>query len=68
MLRQLTYATTRFGIYEIGKKHINTESFSGKIVLAGLAGAIGGAVGTPADMINIRMENDVRLPPETRRK
>ncbi|XP_008471495.1 mitochondrial dicarboxylate carrier-like, partial [Diaphorina citri] len=27
----------------------------------------GGLVGTPADMVNVRMQNDVKLPPEQRR-
>lgn len=38
------------------------------VLLASAAGAAGGFVGTPADMINVRMQNDVKLPPETRRK
>lgn len=38
------------------------------VLLASVAGAAGGFVGTPADMINVRMQNDVKLPPETRRK
>lgn len=27
-----------------------------------------GLVGTPADMINVRMQNDIKLPAEQRRK
>lgn len=38
------------------------------VLLASVAGAAGGFVGTPADMINVRMQNDVKLPLETRRK
>jgi len=38
------------------------------VLLASAAGAAGGFVGTPADMINVRMQNDVKLPLETRRK
>lgn len=38
------------------------------VLLASAAGATGGFVGTPADMINVRMQNDVKLPLETRRK
>lgn len=38
------------------------------VLLASAAGAAGGFVGTPADMINVRMQNDVKLPVETRRK
>lgn len=68
MLRQLTYSTTRFGIYEVGKSYISTDSFLGKVALAGMSGTVGGIVGTPADMVNVRMQNDVKLPPEQRRK
>lgn len=38
------------------------------VLLASAAGAAGGFVGTPADMINVRMQNDVKLPLENRRK
>jgi len=38
------------------------------VLLASAAGAAGGFVGTPADMINVRMQNDVKLPLESRRK
>ncbi|BFF90753.1 mitochondrial dicarboxylate carrier [Drosophila madeirensis] len=67
MLRQLTYSTTRFGVYEVGKEYINTDTFGGKIALAGLSGLAGGIIGTPADMVNVRMQNDVKLPAEQRR-
>jgi len=71
ILRQLTYSTTRFAIYEVGKRKLAGDrkdiSFPEKILLAGTAGACGGFIGTPADMINVRMQNDVKLPPESRR-
>ena len=69
LLRQLTYSTTRFGIYEIGKQYIGSDSgFVSKVLLASVAGAAGGFIGTPADMVNVRMQNDVKLAPELRRK
>jgi len=68
VLRQLTYSTARFGVYEAGKKYVNTDSFGGKVALAGASGLVGGIVGTPADMVNVRMQNDVKLPPQQRRK
>lgn len=69
LLRQLTYSTTRFGIYEVGKQALGKDAgFWGTILLAGSAGAAGGFIGTPADMVNVRMQNDVKLPPESRRK
>lgn len=69
LLRQLTYSTTRFGIYEVGKQSMgNDAGFFAKIMLAGSAGAAGGLIGTPADMVNVRMQNDVKLPAELKRK
>jgi len=67
ILRQMTYSLTRFGLYEFGKDFISTETFGGKLLLAGLSGMAGGYVGTPADMVNVRMQNDVKLPKEQRR-
>ncbi|XP_039491291.1 mitochondrial dicarboxylate carrier [Drosophila santomea] len=67
MLRQMTYSTARFGAYEAGKEYVNTDTFGGKVALAGVSGLIGGIVGTPADMVNVRMQNDVKLPPQQRR-
>ncbi|OXA43655.1 mitochondrial dicarboxylate carrier [Folsomia candida] len=72
ILRQATYSTTRFGIYEVGKTYLTPPgasdiSFLQKVGLAGFAGACGGFVGTPGDMINVRMQNDIKLPPDQRR-
>lgn len=69
LLRQLTYSTTRFGIYEVGRGSLGPDSgFAGKVLLAGAAGAAGGFIGTPADMVNVRMQNDVKLAVAERRK
>ncbi|XP_034113783.1 mitochondrial dicarboxylate carrier-like isoform X2 [Drosophila nasuta] len=67
VMRQLTYSMSRFGAYEIGKDYVNTETFAGKVGLAGVCGVLGGVIGAPADMINVRMQHDVKLPPEKRR-
>nr|XP_050867584.1 mitochondrial dicarboxylate carrier isoform X1 [Vespula vulgaris] len=71
LLRQLTYSTTRFGAYEIGKQALETPGnptpFYQKLLLAGCAGAAGGIVGTPGDLINVRMQNDIKLAPNLRR-
>lgn len=71
LLRQMTYSMTRFGIYETVKKNLDkpgaTMPFYQKVLLGGFAGCVGGFVGTPADMVNVRMQNDVKLPPEQRR-
>lgn len=53
----------------MGKQTFGSDlDFLGKVLLAGGAGACGGVVGTPADMVNVRMQNDVKLPLEQRRK
>ena len=43
-------------------------TFVNRVALAAVAGCSGGIVGTPGDMINVRMQNDIKLPPEQRRK
>lgn len=71
LCRQLTYSTVRFGIYEVGKQGLSARDknipFYQRVLLASVAGAAGGFVGTPADMINVRMQNDMKLPLEQRR-
>lgn len=71
--RQITYTTTRVAIYEVLKqnltKKLNKEpGFMYKVGISICGGAIGGLVGTPCDMINVRMQNDLKLPKEKRRK
>ncbi|KAJ8037686.1 Mitochondrial dicarboxylate carrier [Holothuria leucospilota] len=73
ILRQLTYSLTRFAIYDTVKGRILASNnnqplpFYQKTLLAMFAGAIGGFVGTPADMVNVRMQNDIKVPVEQRR-
>ncbi|GLH11365.1 Mitochondrial uncoupling protein 4C [Gryllus bimaculatus] len=71
LVRQLTYSTTRFGIYEIAKQSIapsgDSIPFYQRVGLAAVAGAAGGFVGTPGDLVNVRMQNDIKLSPELRR-
>lgn len=72
LLRQATYSTTRFAIYEVTKQAIAGESDKGiplwkMVIMAGVSGAVGGFVGTPADLVNVRMQNDCKLPTELRR-
>lgn len=68
MARQMTYATTRFGIYEVGKQYVDLNSWAQCICLAGFAGFWGGMVGVPFDVVNVRMQNDVKLPPSEQRR
>lgn len=64
VMRQLTYSTTRYGIYEVVtaelKKTNDPIPFYQKIAVAAAAGSVGGIVGNPADMVNVRMQNDVK--------
>lgn len=72
LCRQMSYSLTRFAIYETVRDMIGTTSqgpmpFYQKVMLGAFGGFTGGFVGTPADMVNVRMQNDVKLPPELRR-
>ena len=55
---QMTYSLTRFAIYETVKNKIsdsnNPMPFYQKVLLGGTAGCLGGIVGTPGDMVNVR--------------
>lgn len=56
LLRQLTYSMTRFGVYEsyknsVGRKMTFVESGG----VAMFAGFVGGIVGNPGDMVNVRL-------------
>ncbi|KAH8264038.1 hypothetical protein KR038_000955 [Drosophila bunnanda] len=67
MLRQYTYTLSRFGIYQVGSEMMDTSTMPRKTALAALAGGLGGFVGAPADLVNVRLQNDVKLPVEKRR-
>ncbi|KAF8420120.1 mitochondrial carrier domain-containing protein [Tirmania nivea] len=72
LLRQATYSTTRFGVYELLKSHfqppdqITPPSFGTLVLMASASGMAGGVAGNPADIINVRMQNDRSLPPSRR--
>ncbi|KAK6456345.1 mitochondrial dicarboxylate transport protein [Scheffersomyces xylosifermentans] len=73
LLRQATYSTARFGIYEFLKeKYVETTNNSKPstavlLPMSMVAGALGGLVGNPSDVVNIRMQNDSSLPVDQRR-
>lgn len=71
LFRQLTYSTTRFGLYEILKQSVDGDPrqlpFHEKVLIAGISGAAGGFLGTPGDVVNVRMQNDIKLPHDLRR-
>jgi len=66
ILRQMSYSLVRLGSYESiktaltdGKKATSTQL----LVSAGLAGALGGVAGNPADIVLVRMTSDSIKPP-----
>ncbi|XP_045428261.1 mitochondrial dicarboxylate carrier isoform X2 [Pipistrellus kuhlii] len=72
LCRQMTYSLTRFAIYETVRDRLAEGSegplpFYKKVLLGAISGFIGGFVGTPADMVNVRMQNDMKLPQDQRR-
>lgn len=68
LLRQITYSTTRFGIYEeLKARTTSAPSFPVLIAMASTSGFLGGIAGNPADVLNVRMQHDAALPPESRR-
>ena len=80
LLRQATYSTVRFAFYESAKDHILSRqefqdsrhktkklTFFQSIVIAGIGGGLGSIFGSPADLINVRMQNDLKLPVNERR-
>ena len=72
LMRQASFIGTKFGAYDLLKSAVPKDADGGlsfwKMTLCGLgAGAIGAAVGNPADLAMVRMQADGRLPKELRR-
>ncbi|RMD40689.1 hypothetical protein DV735_g4432, partial [Chaetothyriales sp. CBS 134920] len=79
LLRQLTYSTVRFGVYEELKvafapaadpnnpKKQTQPPLSQLILMSSISGLLGGIAGNPGDVLNVRMQSDRSLPPEQRR-
>ncbi|RCI04318.1 hypothetical protein CU098_006542 [Rhizopus stolonifer] len=84
LLRQGTYSTVRFGLYDRFKATVAGDaSKSIELILeltlaleptmrqlffcSTMAGVLGGAIGNPSDVVNVRMQNDGQLPPNKRR-
>ncbi|XP_036672078.3 mitochondrial dicarboxylate carrier [Drosophila suzukii] len=69
ILRQMTSTNIHFMVYETGKQmeYVKEDSYLGKIVLGCVAGISGAACGIPTDLINVRMQTDMKEPPEQRR-
>jgi len=76
LLRQMTYSTTRFGVYEKLKQYFTPAAATSStqqpplatlIAMSAASGFLGGLVGNPADVMNVRMQHDSSLPQEKRR-
>lgn len=74
LLRQITYSTTRFGIYEELKARL-TKRNDGKqpafpvlVAISCISGFVGGISGNAADITNVRMQGDAMLPAEQKRQ
>lgn len=67
LLREGSYSALRMGLYEPIKELLgatdpaNTPLYL-KIIAGGSAGAIGGAIANPADLIKVRMQGDLATP------
>jgi len=71
LLRQATYSTVRFGVYDKLKTAMATRNqkpgLVQMLVCSSIAGALGGACGNAGDVVNVRMQNDGQLPVAQRR-
>jgi solute carrier family 25 (mitochondrial dicarboxylate transporter), member 10 len=71
LLRQLTYSTVRFGVYEEMKARASQDgkqpSFPVLVAMASTSGFLGGISGNVADVLNVRMQHDAALPEAQRR-
>uniref|UniRef100_A0AAV1UNQ3 Mitochondrial dicarboxylate carrier n=1 Tax=Peronospora matthiolae TaxID=2874970 RepID=A0AAV1UNQ3_9STRA len=73
VMREGTYSTTRFAVYHylkddaVRRNDGNPISTGHNVLLGMIGGVLGGIMGNPADIVNIRMQADSRLPAEKRR-
>jgi dicarboxylate transporter 10 len=71
LLRQLTYSTVRFGVYEDLKERFSSadspHSTLSLIAMSSASGFLGGIAGNPGDILNVRMQSDLAKPLENRR-
>lgn len=69
--RQIVYSGTRFGVYDVLKGLVATDSqplsLPQKVACAAASGAIGAFAGNPADLALVRMQADGKLPEAQRR-
>jgi solute carrier family 25 (mitochondrial dicarboxylate transporter), member 10 len=73
LLRQLTYSTVRFGVYEELKSRFSPPPTAANpspppprlltlVLLSSVSGFLGGLAGNPGDVLNVRMQSDAAQP------
>jgi len=71
LFRQGTYSTARFAIYGMVQSQLACDasmlSVGQKVAISAFAGCLSGFVATPGGKINVRMQDDMRVPREERR-
>jgi len=71
LLRQMTYGTTRLGLFRTLTNRFSEKdgsmTFVNRVLASVVAGGVGALVGTPADAALVRIQSDSTLPPEKRR-
>lgn len=71
LLRQMTYSTVRFGVYEDLKRRTTPDGqkpgLPRLIGLSAFSGLLGGLAGNAADVVNVRMQQDASLPTSHKR-
>jgi solute carrier family 25 (mitochondrial oxoglutarate transporter), member 11 len=70
ILRQIFYATSRFGLFEVFRdemaKYRETDIWS-RLISGCASGALAAFISCPAEVTLVRLSNDATLPPEKRR-
>lgn len=71
MLRQVFYATSRFGLFETARDGYQSRfgpiDFSGRVVIGALTGGVAAYLSCPMEVAVVRMSNDTTLPADRRR-
>lgn len=71
ILRQVFYATSRFGLFEVMRdeyaKRMGNIDIAGRLVCGVLSGGVAALISCPAEVTLVRLSNDSNLPKEQRR-
>jgi len=69
--RQVFYATTRFGLFEVCRDKLHDirgkTDFAGRVVVGAATGATAALISCPMEVATVRMSNDATLPAAERR-